>query len=149
MKKLFVILTVLFFTGCSMLDISNTPEYKAFCEAMDDDLNTSKALAVLFDLTTRANKDEKDAYTILYKLGTALGFTFEKAGLSDEDLSKAVTAVSQALGQSFSSVDEIIELRKQARADKNWEIADKIRVSLDEIGIILKDTPDGTKIELK
>lgn len=45
---------------------------------MDEDLNTSKALAVLFDLATKANKGEKDAYTILYKLGTTLGFTFEK-----------------------------------------------------------------------
>lgn len=131
------------------LDITKTPEYKAFCDAMDDDLNTSKALAILFDLTTRANKDEKDAYTILYKLGTALGFTFEKAGLSDEDLSKAVSTVSQALEKEFSSMDEILELRKKARAEKNWEIADKIRISLDNIGIILKDTPDGTKIELK
>ena len=131
------------------LDITQTSEYKAFCEAMDEDLNTSKALAVLFDLTTRANKDEKDAYTILYKLGTTLGFTFEKAGLSDEDLSKAIKSVSEALGQTFESMDDILDLRKKARAEKNWEIADKIRVSLDNIGIVLKDTPDGTKVELK
>ena len=109
----------------------------------------TKALAILFDLATRANKDEKDAYTILYKLGTALGFTFEKAGLSDEDLSKAVGAVSQALGQNFETMDEILELRKKARAEKNWDIADKIRISLDSAGIVLKDTPDGTKVELK
>jgi len=131
------------------LDITKTPEYKAFCEAMDDDLNTSKALAVLFDLTTRANKDEKDTYTILYKLGTALGFTFEKAGLSEEDLSRAVQAVSSALGQEFSTMDEILEVRKEARAQKNWEIADKIRIALDDIGIVLKDTAEGTKVELK
>ena len=131
------------------LDISKTPEYIAFCEAMDEDLNTSKALAVLFDLTTRANKDEKDAYTILYKLGTVLGFTFEKAGLREEDISKGVSAVSDALGKNFESVDEILELRKQARAEKNWDVADKIRISLDSAGIMLKDTPEGTKIELK
>ena len=131
------------------LDITTTPEYKEFCEAMDEDLNTSKALAVLFDLTTRANKDEKDAYTILYKLATVLGFTFEKAGLSDDDILKAVKTVSDALGQDFQTMDEILELRKQARAEKNWDIADKIRVSLDNIGIILKDTKDGTTVELK
>ncbi len=131
------------------LDITTTPEYKEFCDAMDEDLNTSKALAVLFDLTTRANKDEKDAYTILYKLATVLGFTFEKAGLSDDDILKAVKTVSDALGQDFQTMDEILELRKQARAEKNWDIADKIRVSLDNIGIILKDTKDGTTVELK
>ena len=131
------------------LDITTTPEYKEFCDAMDEDLNTSKALAVLFDLTTRANKDEKDAYTILYKLATVLGFTFEKAGLSDDDILKAIKTVSDALGQDFQTMDEILELRKQARAEKNWDIADKIRVSLDSIGIILKDTKDGTTVELK
>ena len=39
---------------------------------MDDDLNTSKALAVLFDLANKANKDVDYAYTLLYKLATTL-----------------------------------------------------------------------------
>jgi cysteinyl-tRNA synthetase len=116
---------------------------------MDEDLNTSKALAVLFDLATRANKDEKDAYTILYKLGTTLGFTFEKAGVSEEDLAKAVSHISEILGQNFSSVDEILEVRKQARAEKNWDVADKIRIAFDECGILVKDTKDGTVLENK
>ncbi|MBO5385543.1 hypothetical protein J6A64_04435, partial [bacterium] len=131
------------------LDITTTDEYKAFVEAMDEDLNTSKALAILFDLATRANKDEKDAFTILYKLGTALGFTFEKASVSDEDLAKAAAHVSEVLGQTFNSMDEVLELRKQARAEKNWDIADKIRIALDESGIIVKDTKEGTTLELK
>jgi cysteinyl-tRNA synthetase len=131
------------------LDITTTDEYKAFVEAMDEDLNTSKALAILFDLATRANKDEKDAFTILYKLGTALGFTFEKASVSDEDLAKATAHVSEVLEQTFNSMDEVLELRKQARAEKNWDIADKIRIALDESGIIVKDTKEGTTLELK
>lgn len=131
------------------LDITTTEEYKAFTEAMDEDLNTSKALAILFDLATRANKDEKDAYTILYKLGSVLGFTFEKASLSEDDLKNAVSHVSEVLGQTFSTMDKIIEVRKQARAEKNWDVADKIRIALDEVGIILKDTKDGTTVELK
>ena len=131
------------------LDITTTPEYKAFCEAMDEDLNTSKALAVLFDLATRANKDEKDAYTILYKLGTTLGFTFEKAGVSKEALINAVSKISEVIGKPFGSVDEILELRKQARAEKNWDIADKIRIAFDECGILVKDTKDGTVLENK
>lgn len=131
------------------LDITTTDEYKAFVEAMDDDLNTSKALAILFDLATRANKDEKDAFTILYKLGTTLGFTFEKPSVSDEDLAKATEHVSEVLGQKFAGMDEILELRKQARADKNWDVADKIRIALDESGIVVKDTKDGTTLELK
>ena len=46
-------------------------------------------------------------------------------------------------------MDEVLELRKQARAEKNWDIADKIRIALDESGIIVKDTKEGTTLELK
>lgn len=131
------------------LDITSTNEYKAFVEAMDEDLNTSKALAVLFDLATRANKDEKDAYTLLYKLGIVLGFTFEKASLSEDDLSSAAKHVSAVFGKEFNSMDEVLELRRQARAEKNWDIADKIRIALGECGIVVKDTKDGTILEIK
>src|SRR5574344_1154679 len=131
------------------LDITKTDEYKLFTEAMDDDLNTSKALAVLFDLATKANKGEKDAYTILYKLATTLGFTFEKASVSEDDLSKAVENISNTLGQKFNSMEEVIKMKKKARTEKNWEIADKIRISLDESGIVLKDTKEGTTWEAK
>lgn len=131
------------------LDISSTQEYKDFCEAMDNDLNTSKALAILFELATRANKDEKDAYTILYKLGSVLGFTFEKAEITEDDKIKALSHISQILNQKFESVDEILQLRQQAREQKNWDVADKIRIAFDECNISLKDTKDKTILEYK
>lgn len=131
------------------LDITKTDEYKQFVEAMDDDLNTSKALAVLFDLTTKANKDVEGAFTILYKLATTLGFTFEKAQLSEEEISNLLATVNEKLSKSYSSMEELIEDRKQARAEKNWDLADKIRVVLDEVGIILKDSKEGTTWETK
>ena len=130
-------------------DITQTEEYKQFVEAMDDDLNTSKALAVLFDLTNKANKDEKNAFTILYKLATTLGFTFDKPQLSEEDIQKAIKHVCEKLGKDFSSIEEIIAYRKNARETKNWDIADKIRIAFDEVNIVLKDSKDGTILELK
>ena len=84
-----------------------------FVEAMDEDLNTSKALAVLFDLTSKANKDEKDAFTILFKLAGVLGFSFEKAQLSEEELTNAVQKVSEVLGENFASMDELLAFRKK------------------------------------
>ena len=131
------------------LDITQTEAYKQFVESMDDDLNTSKALAVLFDLANKANKEEKDAFTILYKLATVLGFSFDKAELSDEELSNAIKHVSEILGESFTSMEALIAYRKEARANKNWEVADKIRIALDECRIVLKDSKDGTVIEAK
>ena len=46
------------------LDIKTFEEYKEFVSAMDEDLNTSKALAVLFDLAGKANKDVPSEYFI-------------------------------------------------------------------------------------
>lgn len=131
------------------LDITTLDEYKEFTDAMDEDLNTSKALAVLFDLTNKANKDVPYAFTLLYKLAGTLGFTFEKAQLSEEELKQVLSNISEKLGEQFNSMEEIIEKRKDARASKNWDIADKIRIALDEAGIILKDSKDGTTWEVK
>ncbi len=131
------------------LKLEETSEYKLFVEAMDEDLNTSKALAILFDLATRANKDEKDAFTILYKLASALGFSFEKAKLSDDELAAALQVVGAKLEKEFATMDELIAYRKEAREAKNWSIADAIRVALDEVNIVLKDTKDGTVWEVK
>ena len=131
------------------LDITKTDEYKNFVEAMDDDLNTSKALAVLFELANKANKDEKDSFTILFKLAGVLGFSFEKASLSEEELQDAVKYVSEKLGENFAGMEDIISFRKKEKKKKNWDIADKIRIALDEKGIVLKDSKEGTTWEVK
>ena len=101
---------------CELLDIKQTAinnaikglktfdEYKEFVNAMDDDMNTSKALAVLFDLTNKANKDVDYAFTLLHKLATTLGFTFEKAQLSQEALSALMLEISNELGEKFTSI---------------------------------------------
>ena len=131
------------------LDLTQFDEYKEFVDAMDDDLNTSKALAVLFDLTNKANKDIPYAFTLLHKLAETLGFTFAKATLSDDELKAKLEEISKELGENYDSMDAIIETRKQARADKNWDLADKIRVALDNVGIVLKDSKEGTTWEVK
>lgn len=131
------------------LDITKTEEYKQFVEAMDEDLNTSKALAVLFDLTTKANKNVEGAFTILYKLATTLGFTFEKAKLSDDEIKSILEKINSELDKSYNTMEELIEDRKNARAEKNWDLADKIRVALDNVGIVLKDSKEGTSWEVK
>lgn len=130
-------------------DITKTDAYKEFVEAMDDDLNTSKALAVLFDLANRANKDEKDAFATLFTLASSLGFSFEKASLSEEEVNEVVKRISEKLGENFASMDELLAYRKKAREEKNWEVADKIRTAFDAENIILKDTKDGTTWEVK
>ena len=53
------------------------------------------------------------------------------------------------MGENYDSMEAVIETRKQARADKNWDLADKIRVALDKVGIVLKDSKEGTTWEVK
>ena len=131
------------------IDISQYEEYKQFEEAMDDDLNTSKALAVLFDLANKANKDVPYAYTILRKLAETLGFTFEKSALSEEEIKNILNNINAELKSNYNSIEEIIDQRNSARADKNWEMADQIRIVLDKYGIVLKDSKEGTIWETK
>lgn len=130
-------------------DITKFEEYNQFVEAMDDDLNTSKALAVLFDLANKSNKGVEGANYVLNQLASALGFVFEKASLSEEELSNVLSSFSGKIGKNYSSMEEVIADRKKAREEKNWELADKIRIELDSLGIVLKDSKEGTVWELK
>jgi len=139
------------------LDLTNLEEYKEFTDAMDEDLNTSKALAILFDLANKLNKEQNSTYlTLLYTLANTLGFNFDKVEYSEEELKSKLDCVvdklelniDKALGGN-ETMEEILALRKSARENKNWELADKMRIAFDEAGIVLKDGKDGTAWELK
>ena len=114
-------------------------ELKCFINVMDDDFNTSRALAILFDLANCAQRDktsDNSEHSIFYlalmlRISDVLGFDFEKT----EQVSDAL--VSQLM-------DVIISVRQTARVQKNWEIADKIRDELGKLNITVKDNKDGT-----
>lgn len=132
------------------LDLSKYEEYEEFIEAMDEDLNTSKTLALLFEIANKTNKESNSRnLNLLYRLSAVLGFNFDKVEISQEELSQKVDFISKKLGLELKNMEEILVLRKTARADKNWELADKIRVAFDEVGIELKDSKEGTSWELK
>jgi cysteinyl-tRNA synthetase len=139
------------------LDLTEFEEYKEFVKAMDEDLNTSKALAILFDLSNKLNKEQNSTYlTLLYTLSSALGFNFDKVEYPDEEVKSKLNIVVEKLELNIEkslsgekTMDEILALRKSARENKNWELADKMRIAFDEAGIVLKDTKDGTSWELK
>lgn len=132
------------------IDISNLEEYNEFVEAMDDDLNTSKALAVLFDLATKVNKaPNPEDLALLNQLSAALGFNFDKVEISEDELKEKINFIEKELGLEFNSMEEILAYRKSARDEKNWDLADKIRIVFDKAGIVLKDSKEGTTWELK
>ena len=118
---------------------------------MDEDLNTSKALAILFGLAEKVRKDENkqiSANTLSY-LGSVLGFDFS---LSQKEVSAdELKAIVEPLYDEFgidknieNVIDEIIALRKTARDNKDWAKSDEIRDKLLAHKIQLKDTKEGT-----
>ncbi len=150
----------------NVIDISDSDELKDFKVAMDNDLNTSKALAVIFEAATCANKavSQKDMISakkyasILLKLTDVMGFNIEKEKLSEEELQIRLETILDKMDfltdedknlKGYSLMEKIIEYRNNARKDKNWAVADKVRNSLDSVSIILKDTKDSTLWEEK
>ena len=148
------------FAGADKITADEQSEdVEKFKTAMNNDLNTSVALAVLFDLATKANsakaqndKDLAGKYVgTLKMLMQTLGFTCKKSQMSEEELDKRVSTIQSELDfidvnglKGYELLDKVIEVRAKVRAEKNWELADKIRNTFDKIGIIFKDGKDKT-----
>lgn len=107
-----------------------------FINSMEDDINTADAIASLFELIkfTNSNFDEKTpksviqyAYDNLVKISKILGILYKENEILEDEIM------------------ELIEKRTQARKNKDYRLADKIRDQLKEMGIVLEDTPEGVK----
>jgi len=130
----------------------------AFKEAMDEDLNTSKAMAVLFSIVDKIKKTNEQKYSnTLIKLGEVLGFDFslkEKVKLTKEELAAKIEGLYDKFEilcgtGAYEAMDKIIEMRNAAREQKDWAKSDLIRNELDAAGIVLKDSKEGTDWEAK
>lgn len=106
-----------------------------FKAAMDDDFNTPIAVAVLFELAAEANRTRSPATAgLLKRLGEVLGV-----------LQQAPREFLQAgSGLDEGAIQALIADRNAAKKTGNYAEADRIRKSLAEQGIVLKDTPQGT-----
>ncbi len=110
---------------------------RRFVEAMDDDLNTPKALAAIFDLCRKINAgrdegiDVSGATESVRDLTKVLGFTL-------------VAPPETAEGLTDAEIDALVEQRKLARAEKRWGDADAVRDQLEAAGILISDTGGET-----
>ncbi|MBE6093258.1 MAG: cysteine--tRNA ligase [Selenomonas ruminantium] len=117
-----------------------------FHEAMDDDFNTALAISQIFALSKDINIYYQDVMNkgaafdsenfakvaAAYKLMTGIIGIFEQEDAADDELAGKL-------------MDLIINIRQDARKEKNWALADKIRDELKEAGVILEDTPSGVR----
>jgi cysteinyl-tRNA synthetase len=102
----------------------------AFREVMDDDLGTPAAIALLFDLVARANKDEDLA-------AAAAAFSIcEAVGLE----------LHAEVGEIAEDARAVARRRDEARAAKDWGTADALRDELSAMGYVVEDGPDGTEL---
>ena len=124
--------------GVEVLDGAVDDSYlQRFQQAMDDDFNTPVALAVLFDLARELNKAEDKAVlaATLKALAAILGLLqadpelFLKGGVAD--------------GIAEAEIEQLIEARKIAKANKDWAQADSIRDQLKAQGVVLEDIAGG------
>ncbi len=111
-----------------------------FEDAMDDDFNVSITLSAVFDFVKEINKlimnnkmsskDAENVISLMNKFDSVLGILKKQ---EKEELSK--------------EIKQLIEKRQEARKNKDWAEADKIRDELKEKGIIIKDTKEGVRWE--
>ena len=112
---------------------------RQFFEAMDDDLNTPRALASLFDLARDINRNSdegnavSDSQDALRHLGGILGLTFAERADG--------AGASGAAAGPF--IELLLETRTALRQSRQFEQADRIRDGLEELGVSVEDTPNG------
>lgn len=128
----------------------NVAELKEKCfAAMDDDLNSPIAIAQLFEGVKTINSIHAGSASItaedLAELKSLFNtFIFDIFGMKRTEQSE--TANHEAFD---AAVDLLLQLRQDAKANKDWATADKIRNELTNLGFVIKDTKEGVSWELK
>ncbi|MEK7377510.1 MAG: cysteine--tRNA ligase [Candidatus Binatota bacterium] len=120
-----------------------------FRREMDEDFNTPRALAFIFDEIHALNRRLDEGKTAglsarvlaMKSAGEVLGLFQVKAELF---LSRKRERWMRNHGLSAQAIEELIQRRDRARSAKQWQEADRIRAELQERGITLEDTPGGT-----
>jgi len=135
--------------GVEVAEATVEGDYKArFEQAMDDDFNTPVALSVLFDLARELNKVKENDREKAVQLAATLKYLSGLLGILQDDpdtfLKGGAIAGSGAVTLSDEQIEQQIQARLEAKKNKDWSTADRIRNELKEQGIILEDVPGGT-----
>ncbi len=117
----------------------STDYVQRFEAAMNEDFNTAEAMPVLFDLANQINKLKKSDAVKASALAATLKYLGNILGLLQDDPQSYLKSGGSSDGISDTEIDTMIQQRMQAKADKNWGEADRIRDALKEQGVELED----------
>lgn len=106
-----------------------------FKETLEDDLNTSNSLTVLYEVL-KSDINDATKRELVLEFDKVLSLDLMKSNTNDVDSNKK------------KYIQEMIEKRELAKREKNYVLADEIRNKLNEDGIVLKDTREGTIYEI-
>jgi cysteinyl-tRNA synthetase len=123
----------------------------AFRREMDDDFNTPRALALIFEETRTLNRllDAKQTKGLEKKVA-AFRAMCDTLGLFQPGYSERKKERFLRNGTvTAAAIEKLISQRNTARQEKNWAEADRIRVELQRLGIVIEDTPAGTVWKVK
>ena len=130
------------------LDYDFAPYYKRFEDAMDEDLNTSQAVAVIFDFVKEVNRiiasSEIVDVNFYNDVKTFLTKTAENV-LGIVDFNKTVAGDDKLVNDL---IELLITLRTEAKQNKNYQLSDTIRDRLKELGVVLQDSKEGTSYKI-
>jgi cysteinyl-tRNA synthetase len=119
-------------------------EYKKnFTGFLDDDLDTPKILALVWDLIKDPTLSAADKRVTLLEIDTILGIGFEE---KRQELASIMEDAEIPLDELPEDVASLIQEREKARADKEWETADKLRHKIAQKGYNISDTASGPVI---
>ncbi|MEX1196919.1 MAG: cysteine--tRNA ligase [Pseudohongiellaceae bacterium] len=127
----------------SAQDLVNSNYEKAWRKAMDDDFNTPEALGVLFDLVREINRQRESDPARAAQLGRLLRRLGEVAGLLQDD-PEVFLKQGGAGAPDAVEIDALIERRRQARAERDFALADEIRDRLTAMNVVVEDGADGS-----
>jgi cysteinyl-tRNA synthetase len=104
---------------------------EAFLEAINDDLNMPKALAIVWDLVKTREISAKDKLRLLFEFDKVLGLNLEK----------------EMEGKIPEEVKKLVEEREEARKKGDFKKADEIREKIKSMGYLVEDTKEGPKVK--
>ena len=124
----------------------NSDYQQRFEQALNDDFNTANGVAVLFDLVREINRAKSDGQEKQHELASLLRHLGGLLGLLQSDAEEFLKSqAGQGEGLSDTAIEDLVSARLQARAEKDWARADRIRDELVDAGIVIEDGSDGTR----